>query len=118
MACTSENDYLPVRYNLPSAMAGRTYPGTGIITLTVNDAPPVNSLSAVEMTFTEIESVSANLVLSSRANTLVIDDAAAWSFYMPEQILDLSKGVYNYVLDTYSTTGQFRSYVYGTLKLV
>lgn len=118
MSCTTVSDYLPQRWNLPSAVAGDTFPGTGAITISVNDAAPSNALSAVTMSFTKVDALTASLVLTTDNSSLVLDDSNTWTFHIPEFNISLNAGVYNYKLETISITGQIRNYLYGSWKLI
>jgi hypothetical protein len=112
MSC--DTNYLPARWNLPSAVAGDTFPGTGAITILVNGEAPPSALESVAMTF----SGTAPLVLSSANGGLVVDDAAAWTFHIPESEIPLSPGVHTYELQTTSAAGQLRTYLQGSWKLI
>lgn len=109
MACT-DSDYLPARWNLPSAVSGDTFPGTGAITFLVNDEAPSSPLASVVMAF-------PGLVLSSEDDSLIIDDATSWTFHIPAFEITLAAGVHTYALVTTAENGDVRTYLTGSWKI-
>lgn len=112
-------DYLPANYDLPSCLAGDTFPGLNITSITISDAPLSTTLVSARF---QLRARSANNPTAAfSADTddgITIIDAAAWEFSVDPFLITLSPCTYYYDLETIDSSGVTRTYLSGKLEIV
>ena len=103
-------------FTLPAARSGNTWDGISAGSLSSTGTAFADSLSSLEMIFSDNGVVA--LTLSSGAGTITISDASAWTFVvLPILSLSLSPGNYSWEIKTTDSAGSIKSYFRGILPV-
>ena len=111
-------NYLPGDYTIPAAVKGDTFAGIPELSVTVNDAPPANSLASVRMHFRPLPaSTYLALELASVDGDITINDAATWNITVEPFVITINAGTYYYDIEFTDSAGNVVTYVSGTWKI-
>ncbi len=108
-------DYLPKLYEIPACVAGDTFPGLRISSVTVNGAAQPSALSSVRVDFRTLPDAStAALSLNSSSNGITINNNATWDFELDAFAITLDPDCYYYDIETTDAGGTVRTYLRGS----
>ena len=104
---------------LPSLIRGDTWDGISSISITVDGSPPIYPVASARIHFRR--KPAANIIghsLDSEDDSILILDAAGWSFQAPPQALPLGTGLWYWDFETVDTEGTIKTYVFGTITII
>jgi len=106
----------PAIVNLIPIVVDNTWDGISV-TFTSNGTAFDSALSAVSMGFYTPAGVLTQ-TLTTAGGTIVIDDANAWEISIPEIVLSLTAGIWNWAITTTDATGIIKTRLLGTLPIL
>lgn len=106
---------------LTKTKRGDSWRGIGNINvvLTGTTTPPPNAIASIRMHFKKsADDIDPELALSSADDTIVIEDAAEWSFSVPViKDFPLDAGTWHWDIEVTDTEGEIHTPVWGTLPV-
>lgn len=102
-----------VNYTFPDHHAGDTFPGLRF-TININSTPANLTGAAISMIITG----KSNLTLSTANNTIAITGAATGQFEVSKQVINLTRGQYQYVIRITFANGDIKSYIKGIWRII
>jgi hypothetical protein len=97
-------------------VTGNTWDGI-TVAFSSNGTAFDSPLSAVSMEFRTPAGVLTQ-TLTSAGGTIVIDNANTWEISIPEIVLSLTEGTWNWSITTTDSTGIIKTRVLGTLPIL
>lgn len=107
-------------YTLPSVARGDTWVGVPLMRVEINGDPPASALARVRLQARKKpDATGAALIdLDSEDDTITVDDAAAWEFSIPAQVVDVAAGTYHYDIETTDAADAVKKYIKGTWTIL
>lgn len=110
---------MPAFVDLGTAVCSDTWAGIASISIQVNSATPVNSLSYVNMAFRRDRlQETPDLLLTSPNSGITITNASSWTFQVNSRVFTNSADIYFWDLTTIDASSSAQTYLNGQIILL